>query len=84
MKTTKHCGVEEARSQRPQLLVQAAAGQPTVITRHGRPIAALVPLNTYGESGRQQSVLPLAGSGRGLWGKTSSTTLRKLQTEWIR
>ena len=84
MESRKHRGVEEARSQLPHLLEQAAAGQPTVITRHGRPIAALVPLDTYGSTGRQQSILPLAGTGPGLWGPKSATTLRALRKEWNR
>jgi prevent-host-death family protein len=84
MTTRKHRGVEEARSHLPRLLDQAAAGNATVITRHGRPIAAIMPLDTYGGAGRQQSILPLAGSGRGLWGPRSATTLRKLRREWTR
>jgi prevent-host-death family protein len=84
MATRKHRGVEEARSHLPQLLEQAAAGNATVITRHGRPIAAIMPLDTYGGAGRQQSILPLAGSGRGLWGPRSTATLRKLRREWTR
>lgn len=84
MATKTHRGVEEARSQLPHLLEHAAAGRPTVITRHGRPIAALVPLDTYGASGRQQSILPLAGTGSGLWGSSSATTLQKLRKEWTR
>jgi prevent-host-death family protein len=84
MATKSHRGVEEARSQLPQLLEQAAAGEATIITRHGKPVAALVPLDTYGAAGRQQSILPLAGSGSGLWGKASATTLRKLRDEWNR
>jgi antitoxin (DNA-binding transcriptional repressor) of toxin-antitoxin stability system len=55
-----------------------------VITRHGKPIAAIMPLDTYGGAGRQQSILPLAGSGRGLWGPRSAATLRKLRREWSR
>ena len=84
MTSKKQRGVEEARSQLPQLLDQAAAGAATIITRHGKPIAALVPLDTYGAGGRQQSALPLAGSGRGLWGTTSASKIRKLRDEWSR
>lgn len=84
METRKHRGVEEARSQLPQLLDQAAAGEATVITRHGKPVAAIVPLDTYGGAGRQQSILPMADTGRGLWGPESATTLRALRKEWTR
>ncbi len=33
---------------------------------------------------RQRSLVALAGSGRGLWGKDSSKTLRGLRDEWAR
>jgi prevent-host-death family protein len=77
-------GVEEARKDLPQLLNAAEKGQATIITRHGRPVAALIPVEAYGAAGRQQSLMPVAGSGRGLWGKSSIHTLRKLRHEWSR
>jgi hypothetical protein len=43
-----------------------------------------VPIEAYGSAVRQQSLMPLAGSGRGLWGKNSSSTVRKLRDEWGR
>ena len=84
MARKSHRGVEEARSQLPQLLEQAAAGKATVITRHGKPVAELVPLDSYGGAGRQQSILPLSGTGRGLWSAPGATTVRKLRKEWSR
>jgi len=84
MATRKNLGVEETRIQLPRLLEQAAAGKATVITRHGKPIAAIMPLDTYASAGRQQSILPLVGSGRGLWGATSAKTMRRLRREWNR
>lgn len=84
MTTRKPLGVEEARRQLPHIIEQAAAGTATIITRHGKAVAALVPLDTYGAAGRQRSILPLVGTGRGLWGKTSSATIRKLRDEWSR
>ena len=77
-------GAEEARSQLPDLLDAAEEGQSTVITRHGRPVAALVPIEAYDATGQQESLLPLAGTGRGLWGKDSKRTIRKLRDEWSR
>jgi prevent-host-death family protein len=77
-------GVEEARSKLPHLLDQAASGSATVITRHGRPVAALVPLESYGAGIRQHSIVPLAGTGRGLWGKRSTTKITALRDEWTR
>lgn len=72
---------EEARNQLPDLLDAAEKGRSTVITRHGRPVAALVPFEAYGAALRQESLLPVAGSGRGLWGKDSAMTIRRLRDE---
>jgi prevent-host-death family protein len=84
MSETRRKGAEEARNQLPELLKAAEKGESTIITRHGRPVAALVPIEAYGSTVRQQSLLPLKGSGRGLWGKDSTRTLRKLRDEWNR
>jgi prevent-host-death family protein len=84
MSGTRRKGAEEARNQLPHMLAAAEKGQSTVITRHGRPVAALVPIAAYGAAVRQQPLLPLAGSGRGLWGKDSARTLRRLRDEWSR
>ena len=74
-------GAEEARNQLPHLIDAAEAGQSTIITRHGRPVAALVPIEAYGTTIRQQPLTPLQGSGRGLWGRSSGRTIRKLRDE---
>ena len=84
MNTKRQKGVEEARNQLPGLLEAAEKGEPTVITRHGRPIAALVPMDAYSAVAHQQPLTPLQGSGRGLWGKKVTLTLRKLRDEWNR
>jgi prevent-host-death family protein len=78
-------GAEEARSQLPALLDAAEQGRATVITRRGKPVAALVPIDQYsGQKRRQMSVLDLRGSGRGLWGKDSTQFIRDLRDEWDR
>jgi prevent-host-death family protein len=77
-------GAEEARAQFSDLLSAAEHGQCTIITRHGKPVGALVPIETYESVSRQQSLLPLAGSGRGMWGKDSTRTLRRVRDEWNR
>jgi prevent-host-death family protein len=77
-------GAEEARNQLPDLLEAAEKGRSTIITRHGRPVAALVPIESYGAAIRQQPLLPVSGSGRGLWGKNSTRTIQKLRDEWSR
>lgn len=76
-------GAEEARSQLAHLLQDAEGGRTTIITRRGRPVAALVPLETYrGAGGRQRPLIKLEGSGSGLWGKDSRRTIKKLREEW--
>jgi prevent-host-death family protein len=77
-------GVEDARNQLPALLDEAERGRSTIITRHGRSVAAIVPVDRAATGSRQKSLLGLAGSGRGLWGKDSAKTLRHLRDEWRR
>jgi prevent-host-death family protein len=79
-----HKGSEEARNELPTLLEEAQSGRATIITRRGRPVAALVPLSQYRTGPRQQSLLNLEGTARGLWGKHSGSTLKKLRDEWNR
>ena len=84
MRRPEQKGVEEARNQLPTLIEAAEAGNATVITKRGRPIAALVPLESYSASARQRSLLAIAGTGHGLWGRNSGRTIAKLRDEWSR
>ena len=77
-------GSEEARAKLPELLDAAENGKTTIITRHGRPVAALVPIGAVRATHGQKSLLPLEGTGRGLWGKNSRRTIRALKDEWER
>ena len=77
-----HKGSEEARNELPTLLEEAQSGRATIITRRGKPVAALVPLSQYQKGPRQQSLLNLEGTARGLWGRNSAATLKKLRSEW--
>lgn len=77
-------GVVDARRRLPSLIDAAERGGATVITRRGRPVAALVPLDDYAPQRRQQPLLPLRGSGAGLWGSSSRSTLTRLRNEWDR
>jgi prevent-host-death family protein len=77
-------GAEEARNQLPELLTAAQRGRQTIITRHGKPVAILAPISGSGESNKQRSLLPLAGTGRGLYSQDSQSTLRNLRDEWER
>jgi prevent-host-death family protein len=76
-------GAEQARNQLPALLAEAQQGRATIITRHGRSIAALVPIQSIPGS-RQKSLTALAGSGKGMWGRDSAGTVRRLRDEWSR
>lgn len=80
-KTSK--GAEEARQQLPSILAAAAAGHTTMITRHGRVIAAVVPA-ALARHGKPASLRALAGSGRGLWGEDSREAVETLRNEWNR
>jgi prevent-host-death family protein len=77
-------GAEDARNQLPDLLEAAENGHSTIITKHGRPVAAIVPLDAYDAASRQDPLVPMEGSGRGLWGEDSRRTLRDLRDEWSR
>ena len=77
-------GGEEARSQLPELLTAAQRGRQTIITRHGRPVAILAPISEQPQASPLRSLLPLAGTGRGLYGRDSRAALRRLRDEWNR
>jgi prevent-host-death family protein len=84
MKRPARRGVQDARNELPALLAEAEKGRATIITRHGRSIAAIVPATEVAGRARQRPLAPLAGSGRGLWGRSSAKTLRRLRDEWSR
>ena len=78
----KTCGVESARSHLSDLLEQAHRGVPTVITRHGKPYAAVVSVEAVTSGRRGVSVLALKGSGLGLWGDDAARTVADMRDEW--
>ncbi len=71
----KTIGAEKAREQLPELLNKASRGQTTIITKHGKPYAALGPVQSTRV--RRHSFLALAGSGAGLWGDVSRFVARE-------
>lgn len=76
---SKTYGVEEARQALPKLLDLANRGTSTIITRHGRPIAALVPVDRA--QGRALvNMTTLRGSGKGLW--TGPDSVAAQRDEW--
>src|SRR6266545_3946228 len=59
MAAAKRKGVEAARRELPGLLAQAEQGRSTIVTRHGRAIAAIVPVGRAAGA-RQKSLVALA------------------------
>lgn len=86
MKTTTRPvskGAEEARQQLPAILSAAESGRTTLITRHGRSVAAVVPASAVRQRA-PASLLTLAGTGRGMWGHGSARTIARMRDEWNR
>jgi prevent-host-death family protein len=79
-------GLEQARIQLPQIVSEAHAGAYSVITKHGKPYAAVVPLQELEKlqaSNRPpHSLLTLRGTGKGLWGRNVGQTMAALRDEW--
>ena len=65
-------GIEQARMQLPSIIAHAHAGVRCIITKHGKPYAAIVPLEDVPRSREAldlaSGLLALRGTGRGLWG----------------
>ncbi|MEY4211625.1 MAG: hypothetical protein RLZ92_2006 [Pseudomonadota bacterium] len=79
-------GLEQARTQLPSLAAQANAGVSSIITKHGKPYAAIVPADALQKwqaaTETASGILALRGSGRGLWGDSVSQTIAELRDEW--
>jgi len=75
-------GLEQGRNTLPSLAARAHAGEPSLLTRHGRPYAAIVPPEMVTKSKPRPSFLALRGSGKGLWGASPSTSIKELRDEW--
>lgn len=77
-------GSEEARAKLPELLQKAHQGSPTVITKRGRPYAALVPVETIAPKRARTAFLRLMGTGAGLFGDKPGAHVAQLRDEWDR
>jgi len=86
MLTVARYGLEQARIQLPAIVANAHAGIHSVITKHGKPYAAVVPhqeLRALQASvDRSSGILVLRGTGRGLWGTSAAQTVAELRDEW--
>ena len=79
-------GIEQARSQLPNIIASAHAGSASIITKHGKPYAAIVPIHAFQKSRTDSELasglLALRGTGRGLWGADVGQTVSELRGEW--
>ncbi len=75
-------GLDEGRSKLPQLAALAHAGQFSLLTRHGKPFAALVAPEVLLAARPRTNFLALRGTGPGLWGPVASATVAALRDEW--
>ncbi len=84
MRQREHIGSELARQTLPDLLERACRGQIFIVTRHGKPCAALVPLSCLSlrGSGSANRFLHLRNSGKRMWGADSQVFLKNLRDEW--
>jgi len=79
-------GLEQARIQLPNIIANAHAGVRSIITKHGKPYAAIVPLEDVKKSSSDadlaSGIVPLRGTGRGLWGPNVGQAVSDLRDEW--
>jgi prevent-host-death family protein len=79
-------GLEQARAQLPLIASEAVAGYTSVITRHGKPVAVVIPVDQWRDqqarSLQQSGVLALRGTGRGLWPDGAAASVAQLRDEW--
>jgi antitoxin (DNA-binding transcriptional repressor) of toxin-antitoxin stability system len=79
-------GLEQARIQLPSIAANAYAGVCSIITKHGKPYAAIVPVQALQKPATDTEVAPgilaLQGTGRGLWGADVGHTVAELRAEW--
>ena len=86
MSDASQYGLEQARAQLPLIASEAVAGYTSVITRHGKPVAVVIPVDQWRDqqarSLRQSGVLVLRGTGRGLWPDGAAASVAQLRDEW--
>ena len=77
-------GAEQARARKhlPELLDKASRGEITVITKHGKPYAALVPLDTLSRAHKPVPIASLRGSGKYCWSDQPGREIAMLRNEW--
>ena len=86
MSVNANYGLEQARIQLPTIIANAHAGVRSIITKHGKPYAAVVPLQDVQKpsvaADLASGILALRGTGRGLWGAHVGQAVSELRDEW--
>ena len=86
MAAIENYGLEQARIQLPNIIANAHAGIRSIITKHGKPYAAIVPLEDVpklsSDAELASGIVPLRGTGRGLWGANVGQSISELRDEW--
>lgn len=86
MKKVRQYGLERARAQLPHIATEAQAGLSSVITRHGKAVAVVVPVEQWQAEqalkSRASGILALRGTGRGLWPQGAGQAVDELRGEW--
>ncbi|MCY4450618.1 MAG: type II toxin-antitoxin system Phd/YefM family antitoxin [Immundisolibacterales bacterium] len=73
-------GAEEARKRLPEILARSHRnGTVTIVTRHGVPYAAIVPVSQVAREAPE--LTGLRGSGRGCYGEVAAY-VERLRDEW--
>ena len=82
MPKIKSEAAEAARKKFPSLIEQAHHGTATIVTKRGRPYAAIVPIAKLMEGKGRLGIQSLRGSGKGMWGRNAQDTIEKMRREW--
>jgi prevent-host-death family protein len=76
-------GLEQGRNTLPELASRAHSGQPSLLTRHGKPYAAIVSADVVLKARPGgPGFLRLRGSGKGLWGPAPARAIADSRRDW--
>lgn len=64
------------------LLERAHRGHVTVITRYGKPYAAIAPVSADVKEPTGMRIQDLRGSGKGLWQENATAWVHRTRDEW--
>ena len=78
----KGLGAEQARRHLAKLLDRAHRGEATIITKHGKPYAALGPLSAIPPAASVVSVSGLRGSAKHCWRDRPDKDINAIREDW--